>query len=132
VIDTNVVVSALLSPHAPPAEVLRLSLQGELVMLYDHRILAEYRDVLSRPVFGFDPDDISALVNGVEWTGELVFAKALAIELPDPDDTPFLEVAVAGGADALITGNVRHFRRAGGRVEVITPRDLVDGISRTS
>ena len=59
VIDSNVVVSAMLSPHAPPAQVIRLALQGDLGLLYDGRILAEYREVLMRPKFGFD-----ALVTG--------------------------------------------------------------------
>jgi predicted nucleic acid-binding protein len=96
-------------------------------LLHDARILAEYREVLSRPKFGFDAEDVHAMLEGLEWIGESVFAGSLAVDLPDPDDLPFLEVAAAGGADALVTGNVRHYRQAKGRhdVSVLTPRELL-------
>jgi putative PIN family toxin of toxin-antitoxin system len=128
VIDSNVVVSAMLSPHAPPAQVIRLALQGDLGLLHDGRILAEYREVLSRPKFGFDTGDVRAILEGIEWIGESVFARPLSVELPDPDDLPFLEVATAAQADALVTGNARHYRPVIGRhdVKVLTPRDLLD------
>jgi uncharacterized protein len=126
VIDTNVLVSALLSPHGPPAQLLRLALQGELVTLFDERILAEYREVLERPRFGFDAADVDDVLEGIEWTGELVHARPLAIELPDPFDLPFLEVAVSGAADTLVTGNQRHFRPVKGSHEVtlLSPAEL--------
>lgn len=126
VLDSNVVVSAMLSPHTPPAQVLRAVLQGEIVLLHDPRILAEYREVLLRPKFGFDPDDVRTLVETMEWIGETVFVRRLPVELPDPDDLQFLEVAAEGRADALVTGNARHYRPAQGRhtIEVVTPREL--------
>jgi putative PIN family toxin of toxin-antitoxin system len=128
VIDSNVVVSAMLSPHAPPAQVIRLALQGDLGLLHDDRILAEYRDVLSRPKFGFDAEDVRSVLEGIEWIGETVVARPLPVELPDPDDVPFLGVAAAAGADALVTGNTRHYRPAKGRhdVRVLAPRELLD------
>jgi putative PIN family toxin of toxin-antitoxin system len=128
VIDSNVVVSAMLSPHTPPAQVVRLALQGDVGLLHDARILAEYREVLSRPKFGFDAEDVHAMLEGIEWIGETVFASPLSVELPDPGDLPFLEVAAAAGADALVTGNTRHYRPAKGRhdVSVLTPRELLD------
>lgn len=131
VVDSNVVVSAMLSPYAPPAQVVRLAIQGDLQLLHDGRILAEYREVLSRPKFDFDPEDVRALVDGIEWIGETVFARPLGVELPDPDDLPFLEVAAAAGADALVTGNSRHYRPVKGRhgIRVVTPRELMDLLS---
>ena len=131
VLDSNVIVSAMLSPHAPPAQVLRLALQGVLTPLHDPRLISEYRDVLARPRFGFDVEDVSAVVEGLEWVGEAVFAKPLAVELPDPDDLPFLEVAAAGKADALVTGNPRHFKPLRGthEVRVLSPRECVDLIA---
>ncbi|MGH7576134.1 MAG: PIN domain-containing protein, partial [Longimicrobiales bacterium] len=74
------------APHAPPAQVIRLLLQGEVVPLHDARILAEYRDVLWRPKFDFDPEDIRAVLSGIDRTGETVFARPLSLTLPDPDD----------------------------------------------
>lgn len=132
VVDTNVLVSAMLSPHAPPAGVVRLVLQGDLVLLHDPRILAEYAEVLARPRFGFDPDDVRAVIQGLDRTGEGVFAVPLKVKLPDPDDPPFLEVAAAGRADALVTGNPRHYRPSSGRhdVRILTPRELLDLLAR--
>jgi len=134
VVDTNVLVSAMLSPHAPPAQVLRLVLQGDLVPLHDERILSEYRQVLARSTFGFDPEDVGAVLEGIEWSGEAVFARPLPVELPDPDDLPFLEVAAAASADALVTGNLRHYRAVRGRHDgrVLSPRDLLDRLARPS
>jgi uncharacterized protein len=133
VVDTNVLVSALLSPHGPPAQVLRLLLQGDLVPLYDDRILAEYRAVLSRPKFAFTPGDVGTLLEGLAGGGETVFAKPLPLELPDPDDLPFLEVAVAGRADALVTGNHRHYQPTRGRhrIEILSPHGVVERIARS-
>ncbi len=132
VIDSNVIVSAMLSPHAPPAQVVRLALQGDLGLFHDSRILAEYRAVLSRPKFDFDAEDVRAVLAGIEWIGETVFAGPLSVELPDPDDLPFLEVAAAAGADALVTGNIRHYRPVEGRhaIAVLTPRDLWDRLRK--
>lgn len=126
--DTNVLVSALLSPHAPQAQVLRLVLQGDLKPLHDERILSEYRQVLARSTFGFDPEDARAVLEAIEWSGELVFARPLPVDLPDPDDLPFLEVAAAGSADALVTGNLHHYQATRGShdVRVLSPRELLD------
>ena len=63
-----------------------------------------------------------------------MFARPLPVELPDPDDLPFLEVAAAAGADALVTGKLRHYRAVRGRHDVrgLSPRDLLDRLARPS
>lgn len=132
VIETNVLVSGVLNPHGPPGRIVDGILAQSFVVLYDDRILVEYRDVLSRPVFEFRRIEVEAFVDFAEATGESVVAPRLAVVLPDPDDLPFLEVAAAAGADALVTGNVRHFtpRRGSHGVNVCTPVDflrLLDG-----
>ncbi len=109
VLDTNVIVSAFLRPEGPPGVVLDLAEMGAFTVLRDSRILAEYREVLSRPRFAFSAGAVADLRAFFAEKGELVAAPPLAIDLPDPDDLPFVEVAVAGKADALVTGNARHF-----------------------
>lgn len=126
VLDTNVLVSGLLSPFAAPAEIVRLVLGRRLTLCLDARLLAEYREVLLHPRFHFDPGAVAALVNFLQHSGQLVAAVALPRCLPDPDDQPFLEVARAGKADCLITGNRRHFPEklcAGQRV--LTPAEFI-------
>ncbi|RLC74149.1 MAG: putative toxin-antitoxin system toxin component, PIN family, partial [Chloroflexi bacterium] len=94
VINTNILVSALINPFGPPARVIDLVLLKELKPVFDDRILAEYREVLRREKFNFNPEDIDALLAFFEAEGEKVIAPPLDVSLPDPDDRPFLEVAV--------------------------------------
>lgn len=126
VLDTNILVSALLSPFGPPARVLDLVLAGELRTAFDDRVLAEYRDVLSRPRFGFDSADVGALLDFLEAEGEAVIATPWPHALPDPDDAAFVEVAMAAQA-ILITGNLRHFpTEACPDVVVMLPADFLE------
>lgn len=128
VLDTNVLVSAMLSGAGAPAELLRLILQGEHTLLVDDRILAEYAEVTARPRFGFDAGERGALLDAIAVIAEPVVARPLpGVPLPDPDDRAFLEVAVTGRADALVTGNLRHYpaRAVAKLVRVVAPRDVV-------
>lgn len=125
VLDTNVLVSAFLSPDGAPAQVLTLVLGGEVDLLFDARILAEYEEVLARPRFKLDADDVAEVLRQLEAEGERIAAAPVERQLPDPDDQPFLEVALAGRADAIVTGNPRHFPRGLG-VDVLSPRALLE------
>ena len=127
VLDTNVLVSGLLSPYGPPGEIVRLVSSGAVVLCLDARILAEYDDVLARNRFGFDPDSMAALLDYIDFRGEVVASEPLGKRLPNPDDEPFLEVASACGADSLVTGNLAHFppeSRVG--VLVLSPAEFME------
>jgi len=127
VLDTNVLVSGLLQSFGPAGQILRLVAVGDLVLGYDSRILAEYRDVLLREKFRFDPERMNALLEEIRAAGTLVSARPLAVRLPDPDDEPFLEVALACEARCLVTGNGKHYpEKARHGVEVLTPRELIE------
>lgn len=108
VLDTNQLVSALLTSVGPPAQVVDLVLAGELVVAYDDRILFEWRDVLLRDKFGFSPTLVTELLDFIEREGVKVRATMPVHHLPDADDMPFLEVARASDA-ILITGNLKHY-----------------------
>src|SRR5215471_10690465 len=126
VIDTNVLVSGLIDPHGSPGRVLDYILSRLLIVLYDDRILSEYRDVLLRPAFGFQRSDIEALLDFIEFSGEHVTAGPIEWLLPDPGDLPFLEVALSGSAEALVTGNLKHFLPARRHypVSILSPGEL--------
>ena len=127
VVDTNVLVSGLLSPFGPPGIVVARIAAGGVSLCYDARILAEYAEVLRRPAFPFAEEEIVALLREIPAGGELASPMPLPVRLPDPDDEPFLEVAVAALADYLVTGNVRHFPDSARHgVRVVSPREFVD------
>ena len=109
VVDTNVLVSGLLNPRGAPGRIVDLLLAGHVSLLVDDRIQAEYHEVLRRGRFGFDARDVGALLAFIDATATHVHGAPLAERLSDRDDEPFLEAAIAGDADALVTGNVRHF-----------------------
>ncbi len=131
VVDTNVLVSGLLTPFGPPAVVVAQIVSGAVSLCYDGRILAEYADVLRREMFPFSETSIAALLGAIQANGELVFPAPSRVRLPDPDDEPFLEVAVASLTDYLVTGNVRHFPDSARQgVRIVSPRAFVDAALR--
>jgi len=109
VLDTNVLVSGLLTPFGPSGEIVRMVSAGELISYIDARILSEYQEVLHRPKFKFNKDHISILLDFIKIYGQFVSSLPLKNRLPDPDDEPFLEVAIAGKVRSLITGNIVHY-----------------------
>jgi uncharacterized protein len=121
VVDTNVLVSALLKEDSVPARALR-GLLDRATLLLDARLVAEYTAVLARPRFaGIDPARREALLARILARGEhLGEVPAHTGPLSDPDDRAFLEVALAGRADAIITGNVRDYPQDLG-FEVLPP-----------
>ena len=125
VLDTNVLVSALLSPFGTPARILDLLLAGDLRLAYDDRILSEYRQVLARPRFGFNSHTVADLIAHLVADGLPTTTYPWPVSLPDPDDLPFLEVAQAANA-VLITGNRRHFPRDACRdVRIASPTEFL-------
>lgn len=109
VLDTNVLVSGLLSPFGPCGEILRMISSAELTLSFDARIITEYKEVLIRPKFKFEKDKIDVLLDHVEHRGVTVASSPLPQSLPDIDAEPFLEVAVAAKAVCIVTGNHIHF-----------------------
>ena len=129
VIDTNVLVSALLKWNSFPGNVLELTYRGMIVPLLDVRIAQEYREVLARPKFHFTRSIIEDTVGELERLGIYVDAKELDTELPDLKDRVFYEVVMEERKleDAcLVTGNIKHFPA---KPFVVTPRQMIDIIA---
>lgn len=109
VVDTNVLVAGLLSPFGPPGEIVRMVASGILSLRFDARILSEYADVFARSKFQFDKEQIQILLDQIRAEGQAVASTPLPVRLPDHADEPFLEVALSGEAECVITGNLKHF-----------------------
>ncbi len=109
VVDTNVLVSGLINPDGNPAKILNMILNSNLTVLYDERILSEYKNVLKREKFNFPDDLINPLIEFIRSEGISVISEPIALKFPDEDDKKFYEIALTGKADYLVTGNKNHF-----------------------
>lgn len=114
VIDTNVLVSALLSSHedAATVRVVNKIFTGELTPVFNRAIIAEYYDVLHRPKFHFSSQLISSLLEVIEEYGEMTVPSPTGEVLPDMKDLPFYEVVIdkrKSDNTYLVTGNIKHF-----------------------
>ena len=124
VLDTNVLVSGLLSPHGPPGRLVDAVFSGHLRLAVDDRIEAEYLEVLSRPKFQIAAAERTAILAELRLHEYPAIPRfPLSAKLPDPADRMFLEVAAATAEQVLVTGTARHFpARALGPVTVLFPR----------
>ena len=108
VLDTNVIVSALLSPHGKPAYIFNRFISGELTLCVDERILSEYYAVLSRPKFKFDNQYVDVIMSFIRAHALIISPLPINISFQDESDKKFYEVAKFCNA-TLITGNLKHF-----------------------
>ena len=126
VIDTNVVVSAMLKKNSVPEKIVDHALQGKIIPLLNDEILAEYTDVINRPKFKFSQETIETLLNKIVERGQFIDAKDFEDELPDPKDKIFYCVLMTAREDVdayLVTGNLKHFPQ---KIYIVTPRELLD------
>jgi putative PIN family toxin of toxin-antitoxin system len=131
VIDTNVLVSALISPSGNEALIVLAIQQGLIKPYFSGEILDEYAGVLARPKFGFPQDEIDALLALLESQGESVHdQRSLHYASPDPEDEKFIACAKAAEVDFIVTGNKRDFPpEACETIQVINAAELLDRIT---
>ena len=131
VLDTNVIVSGVLTTHGVCAQILDMLTEGVFGIYVDDRILAEYDSVLRCPRLHIIPDDAAEVIEWIRSVAERVGAVPLPAELPDPEDLPFLEVAASAGT-LLVAGNTRHYpKRSRGGVTVLSPREFIELLRRS-
>ena len=126
VIDTNVIVSALISKNidSNPGKVFRAIVQERIVPLYNDEILAEYRCVLSRPKFHLAPALIETVLKAIIVDGLILDrVSATGIDFPDPKDIVFYEIAISKENAYLVTGNIKHFPV---RSFIVSPAEMVE------
>lgn len=109
VVDTNVLVSAMIAPSGNEALIVLAARQGLIAACLSDAICDEYAGVLARPKFGFAPEEITALLGLLREHGEMYRPAPLSHVSPDPDDDKFIACALAAKADYLVTGNKRDF-----------------------
>ena len=113
VIDTNVLVSAMLKFQSVPGQIVNEALLGKLTPLLCNEIIAEYREVLARPKFKFNQNITEIFIDGIIDRGIFVDVTPLDEALPDPKDVIFYEVIIENlknhDDSYLVTGNIKHF-----------------------
>lgn len=108
VLDTNVLVSSLIQPLGHPAAILDLFIVGEIDLVVNDAVLAEYEDVLNRPKFNFPRNLVAGTVGYLRAKSSRCYSIPQTDSLPDPDDKVFWDLAVTNNA-VLVTGNAKHF-----------------------
>ena len=108
VVDTNVIVSAAISPYGNPARIMDMILDGDIIAFYCNDILKEYTSVLSRGRLDIAPDIQFDIIQGIKRVGILTEQEVSSLPLPDESDRVFYDTAKTNDA-ILITGNTKHF-----------------------
>jgi len=131
VLDTNILVSALLSRLGKEALVVEAVRSGTLRPCLSAEILEEYAGVLFRSKFSFEPAVVNALLVLLRDRGALSNPRPSTYRSPDPSDNKFLHCAAEAKARFLVTGNQRHFpQRAYGTTSVVNAGELLDHVAR--
>ena len=133
VIDTNVFVSAAITPHGVCDQVLQYAIAGMFVPAWDNEILMEYSEVLLRPKFKLSKTAVRALLSALPSSGFYQGKPLQDLQLPDPEDLPFVAVAMATPEKTIITGNPSHFppmdmQKIG--VKILSPRQALDRLGQ--
>jgi uncharacterized protein len=128
VLDTNIIVSALLQPTGPPARIFTLVLGDGLQLCVSAGIYAEYEEVISRPRLQRSQETIASTLQAIREQGFWVRPAQRVRACADPDDDVFLECAQASQADYLVTGNIKHFPTSWVNTRIVTARWLLDSL----
>lgn len=124
VIDTNVLVSALITRNRDSATVKVLShlLHNDITPMYNETIIREYREVLSRGKFQISNDVIERLINFFREKGFNADGIHSDITMPDESDRVFYEVSLSKEESFLVTGNLRHYPIA---PRIVSPSEFI-------
>ena len=135
VIDTNVLVSAMLKGISIPGTIIQQVATGKIIPVLNGKILKEYIDVLSRAKFKFPIPKIDGVLNDILKRAIFIdLDKPVELDeiLPDPKDVVFYEVVMEARKDRdayLVTGNQKHFPF---KTFIVTPREMLDIINQSN
>lgn len=131
VIDTNVLISAMLKWNSVPGHIIELVFDGLIVPVFSREIIEEYKEVLSRSKFHLSNDIVEDIIGSLTDSGIFVDGETQNMEFIDEKDRMFFEVVMEERKEEdayLVTGNIRHFP-----VEpfIVTPRQMLDIIVKS-
>ena len=135
VLDTNVLVSALMKDRSVPGMVLNHAINGAIIPLYSDETLREYEEVLRRSKFNFLPEKVDKILEGIKTRGILLKPEQTDLHFIDMNDIVFYEVVMEKRKTDeawLVTGNIKHFPK---EPFIVTPRemlDIIEGVHKQS
>ena len=130
VLDTNILIGALITKGTPPDRLYRAWLRGEIKLVTSTAQMAELADVLARPRLQkfLDADEVAAIIENI-GARALILDATMGVNLsPDPKDNQILAAAITGKADLIVSGDKKHVL-ALGEVEgipVVTAREALE------
>ena len=131
VIDTNIIVSSLLSSKNDSAtvQVMEKVFLQEIKPIYSKEIFTEYTNVLNRPKFHFSKKLVEYMLSAIKHFGILKEPKEpVMVVLPDMKDVPFYRLVLESENTYLVTGNIKHFPQES---RIMTARQLIDILNGT-
>lgn len=126
VLDTNVIISAMLNPKSVPGKIVAEALNGCIIPIISNRILFEYTDVIHRPKFKFNSEAVNVFLEDLQLRAICSQEAVINDIFTDTSDVIFYAVLmeVRKFDDAyLITGNLKHFPD---RPYIISPRAMLE------
>ncbi len=126
VIDTNVLVSAMLKWSSVPGSILEFAFNGTLIPVLNSEIVEEYRNVMMREKFHFTQEIVDNVIQALTEQGEYIDTEQMTYNLPDPKDVIFYAIVMEKRKESdayLVTGNVKHFPQ---KPYVVTPREMLN------
>jgi uncharacterized protein len=136
VVDTNILVAAMLSPLGENRDVLRACLKGLATPLVGAALFHEYEDLLARPLMRQSP--LSTGQRETLFAAFLSIAKWIKVyylwrpNLPDEADNHLIELALAGSGEVIVTNNVRDLMHGELRfpgLRILSPKQFLDDLS---
>jgi putative PIN family toxin of toxin-antitoxin system len=126
VLDTNVLVSAFLTPTGNESHVLRLALSPKHQLFVSDDMVEEYRRILSKSKFKFRVKDLEEFFAFLNRQAIIVVPGKQLHVSPDEADNRFLECSEAASADYLVTGNKKHFPVKWKTTRVVNAREWLE------
>ncbi len=127
VIDTNVIVSALIQKSYPFLIISELLFENKIKLCVSEELISEYIDVLHRPKFSRFPnfvENAKIVITDIGLKAELYHPKTKINVNSDQDDNMIIELAVESNADFIITGNTNDFTmKSYKNTKIVTPKE---------
>jgi putative PIN family toxin of toxin-antitoxin system len=127
ILDTNVFISGIFF-SGPPSQILMEWKNKSFQIVLSEQILSEYQRVADELSHKYPQVEITPIIELVTIHGQLVDTTGISISIcEDPDDNKFIECAIAGECEIVVTGDKHLLKLAGyGGIKILRPREFVD------